>query len=68
MNGPGKQLLTEYIVNLSEIESRRASIKRFISNWKFVALVAISFYTAKIAGEQLTMIVRAQAVEIVRGR
>ena len=51
-------VLHERIIELSEFESRFSKLRKFVSNWKYVAMMSIGLFTAKIAIEQLVTAIR----------
>jgi len=51
-------IIIERIVELSEIQSRHKKLRKFLSSWKHVAYMSIGLLTAKVAAEQLFMLVR----------
>ena len=52
-------VLHERIIELSEFESRFSKLRKFVSNWKYVAMMSIGLFTAKVAAEQLCMLLRS---------
>lgn len=52
-------VLHERIIELSEFESRFSKLRKFVSNWKYVAMMSIGLFTVKVGIEQLFLLWRA---------
>jgi hypothetical protein len=51
-------ILYSRMAELSENKSRFYRVRKLMSNWKVVAMVAIALFTAKIAAEQAVLLLR----------
>ena len=50
-------VLAERIMALTEVKTRFEKLKKFLSNWKHVAWLAVGLFTMKIAIEQIIMLI-----------
>jgi len=51
-------VMIDRILELSETRSKFEKLKQYMSNWRYVAITSIGFLTAKVAAEQLVMLLR----------
>jgi hypothetical protein len=51
-------VILDRILEISESKTRWERTKKYVSNWKGVAIVAIGLLTAKSAIEQIVMAIR----------
>lgn len=55
---PGKYVIMENIIGLSEVGKKKLTVRKIVQNWPMVIFVSLALLTAKVAAEQLVMLIR----------